>query len=143
MLVPRARCYSFPYLKVVAKSFLDFRTEVDYGLVSAFSNDADTVIPKVKILYVQTDTFRHSNACSEQESYDGEITFACLLIVAQGFSGELIATVFDIIEKNCDLIRIEAYDRLFMDFGHINQDRRVSFDHFLPEQITVEAPESR
>ena len=138
-----ARCDSFPYLKVVAKSFLDFRTEVDNGLISAFSDDADTVIPKVKILYVQTDTFRHSNARSEQESYDGKITFACFFIVAQGFSGELIATVFDIIEKNCDLIRIEAYDRLFMDFGHINQDCGVSFDHFLPEQITVEAPESR
>ena len=124
---------SFSDFEIITERLLDFRSKIDDGLVSAFPDDADSVVPEIDVLHIEADTFRDTDTGAKKQSNDREISFTGLIIIGKSFSAQCTSAVLNVIQKNGYLIGIQANDGLFMDLRHINKNSRIRFDHFLTE----------
>lgn len=99
----------------------NFFTKIDDHFIPAFPGYFYSIIFKVNILNIQTDTLRYTDSGSEKKGKNRKIPIFCLLIIGKPLSGEILPTMLYIVKKHGDFVRIKTYDRFFMQFWHINQ----------------------
>ena len=133
---------AFSYLQIPSQRFFHFRTEIDNHFISAFAGHFDSVVLKINVFNIKAHTFRHADPRSQKQSYDSQVSFFCFFIEHTFLSGEMIAAVFDIIQKHGDFVRVQTDDAFLMDLGNVHKDCRIGVDHFPFVIVSVKAAQS-
>ena len=120
-----------PDFQIFLQRFFYFRTKVYNHFISAFSGNFDSIVFEVYILNIQSDTFRYSDPGTKKESNNSKISVLRFFMVHPFLPGQRISAMLNIIQQHGNLICIQTNNILFMDLGHIDQNRRVGGDHFM------------
>ena len=111
--------------------------------IPAFSRHLDSVVFEIHILYIETYALGDADSRAEQESKYRQITVFRLLIIGLSLPGQIVSSMVYIVKQLRNFIRIQTYDRLFMELRHIHKKSRI-LRYDLPfEEIAVEASQSR
>ena len=114
------RCIEISFQRV-----FDFFAKIHDHFIPAFPSDLDPVVLEIHVLDIQADAFRNTDSGPEKESEDRQISVLCLFVICLSLTGQVIAAVIYIVQQHCNLIRIQTYDRLVMEFWHVHQQSRI------------------
>ena len=143
MFMSGERSDTFAYLQIAFQSFFNFFTKINNHFVATFSGDFNSIIFKIYIFNIKTDTFRYTDSGAEKKRDDCQVTFLCFFVIYTFLTGQAVSTVLDIVQKQRNFICIQADNAFVMDFRDINQDSRVCVDHFTFIIISIKTAQSR
>ena len=75
------RCKILSFLKVIKKGFPYFIPKVYKAFSATFSYNFNSVIIKIYIIDVQTNTFGYTNSCAKKESENCQIPYFCFIMI--------------------------------------------------------------
>ena len=131
MLMSGQRDYSLPYGKIIFQSLPYFISEIDDHLIAAFAGYFNAVHMEIYILQIQSHTLRYPDPGSEKQRNNGDVALFGLFIIRFFLSGERVSALFHVIQKAGNLIRLEPYNGLLVEFRHIYQQSGVGLNQFV------------
>ena len=117
-------------------------SEVDDGFVTALAVDPDSLFLEVNIIQIQTDTLGDPDSGAQQESEEGHVAKARLVVEAQLVFGELCAAV-SLVQHVIDLVRIQADNGLLAEFGEGDQGGDIPLQYFRSIEVLEHAADRR
>ncbi len=128
----------FPFLQIVQERGLHLLAEIDHSLIPALSAYLDAAYVKVDILEIQPHAFRYTDAGSQEQGQQRYVPYFCLFMIFQFLFGKLGA-VLHLIQQDCHLIGLQAYDFLVVELWQGHKGGRIVLEHLSLVEIIVEA----
>ena len=104
----KARNDSFSHFKIVQKGAFDLIAKVNDRFIASLADNTNPVISEINVLDIESHALRNADPGPEQKSNESNITLPCLVIVSQGFAGEGLTAVLNIIEKDGYLVGVQS-----------------------------------
>ena len=136
-------CYVFTHSNIFLQSFFYFRTKINNHFISAFTCYLYSIVFKIYIFNIKSNTLRNTNSCTKQKSNDCQITFLGFLIINTFLASEFIVAMFNIIQQHSHLISVQTNDAFFMRFWNVNKNRRISLNKFMFIVICIKTSQCR